>query len=131
MRNVKEKIKTKASKKNIWLSILTGALAGIVNGLLGGGGGMLVVPMLSNLLKYESKKAHATAILIILPISIVSGFLYYIFGNFNKVSGFPVIVGALIGGGSGALLFSKLSTKWVVYIFCIIMAIAGIKMLFF
>lgn len=125
------KIKHKNDKKNIWLAILTGGSAGIINGLFGGGGGMLVVPMLSSLLKYQSKKSHATAILIILPLSIVSGILYFLFGNFDVTAGIPVTVGAIIGGGIGAFLLSKISAKWVVYIFCVIMAIAGGKMLFF
>ncbi len=130
--NVKnEKTHDKNSKKTVLFSILTGAFAGLINGLFGGGGGMVVVPMLSTLLKYQSKKAHATAILIILPLSIVSGILYFVFGSFDFNAGIPVIIGAIIGGGVGAFLLSKLSAKWVVYIFCVIMAIAGGKMLFF
>ena len=131
MNKKKCKTKDKNSKKNVLYAILTGCSAGLVNGLFGGGGGMVVVPMLSNLLKYPSKKAHATAILIILPLSIVSGALYFLFGNFNFSIGLPVTIGALVGGGLGAFLLSKLSAKWVVYIFCVIMAVAGGKMLFF
>lgn len=131
MSNKKAKMKLKSNKKTVWLAILTGSSAGLINGLFGGGGGMLVVPMLSNLLHYQSKKAHATAILIILPLSIVSGILYFLFGSFDFSVGIPVIVGAVIGGGAGALLLSKMSAKWVVYIFCLIMVIAGGKMLLF
>lgn len=129
----KEKTKTKDKNKikMVLFAVLTGALAGLINGLFGGGGGMVVVPMLSSLLKYQSKKAHATAILIILPLSIVSGILYFLFGSFEISSGIPVIIGAVVGGGLGAFLLSKLSAKWVVYIFCVLMAIAGGKMLFF
>ncbi len=131
MSNKKTKTNVKNSKKTVLLAILTGASAGLINGLFGGGGGMIVVPMLSNLLKYQSKKAHATAILIILPLSIVSGIIYFVFGSFDVGAGIPVIIGAVIGGGIGALLLSKLSSKWIVYIFCVLMAIAGGKMLFF
>ena len=131
MTKKKAKLENKNNIKNVLFAILTGASAGVINGLFGGGGGMVVVPMLSNLLKYQSKKAHATAILIILPLSLVSGVLYFLFGSFDVAVGIPVIIGAVIGGGVGAFLLSKLSAKWVVYIFCIIMAIAGGKMLFF
>ena len=131
MSNKKTKKISKNKKNNVWLAVLTGGAAGVANGLFGGGGGMLVVPMLSNLLKYESKKAHATAILIILPLSIVSGLLYFLFGNVDFNTGIPVIIGAVVGGAIGALLLSKLSTKFIVYIFCLLMAVAGGKMLFF
>ncbi len=126
-----KRTKEKNNKKDVLFAILTGGSAGLINGLFGGGGGMLVVPMLSNLLNYESKKSHATAILIILPLSVVSGIVYYLFGNFDFSVGIPVILGAVVGGALGAILLSKLSAKWVIYIFCLVMAVAGAKMLFF
>ena len=126
-----EKTHDKNSKKTVLFSILTGAFAGLINGLFGGGGGMVVVPMLSTLLKYQSKKAHATAILIILPLSIVSGILYLTFGKFESSIGIPVVIGVIVGGIIGALLLSKISSKWVRLIFVLAMAGAGVKMLFF
>lgn len=113
------------------MRILTGSVAGIANGLFGGGGGMIVVPMLNFLLKYENKHSHATALLIILPLSIVSGLLYTIFGNFNINSGVPTVIGVVLGGIIGALLLKNLSSKVIVIIFSVAMAIAGIKMLVF
>ena len=113
------------------MRILTGSVAGIANGLFGGGGGMIVVPMLNFLLKYENKHSHATALLIILPLSIVSGLLYTIFGNFNINSGVPTVIGVVLGGIIGALLLKNLSSKVIVIIFSVVMAIAGIKMLVF
>ena len=117
--------------KDVMICVGMGAISGAVNGLFGGGGGMIVVPMLSKFLRYEQKKSHATAILIILPLSIFSGLLYCVFGNFNFTVGLPVVVGVVVGGIIGALLLSKLSSKWVAVIFSVIMAIAGCKMLFF
>ena len=125
------KIKMQNNKKNNLFAVITGVVAGLVNGVFGGGGGMIVVPMLTLLMKREQKKAHATAILIILPLSITSGLLYLSFGNFNLNVGIPVGIGVVVGGIIGALTLSKLSSKWVLIIFCVIMAIAGGKMLFF
>ena len=96
------------NNKNL-MRILTGSVAGIANGLFGGGGGMIVVPMLNFLLKYENKHSHATALLIILPLSIVSGLLYTIFGNFNINSGVPTVIGVVLGGIIGALQLRILS----------------------
>lgn len=125
-------IKTKNNKKpKFFYYILTGVLAGFINGLFGGGGGMIVVPMLVLLLKKYPKIAHATAILIILPLSLVSGIFYAIFGSFDLAQGVPTSVGVIIGGVLGALLLSKLSSKWITIIFSVAMAVAGVKMLFF
>ena len=111
--------------------IFTGVVAGFLNGLFGGGGGMVVVPMLTFMLKREQKKAHATAILIILPMSIVSGLLYASGKTLELSIALPVSVGVTAGGILGALALKKLSSKWVGIIFSIAMAAAGIKMLIF
>ncbi len=112
-------------------AIVTGALAGFFNGLFGGGGGMIVVPMLIHLLSCPQKKAHATAILIILPLSIVSGLFYLSFGALNLSIAIPTGVGVVLGGCGGAFLLSKLSSRWVLIIFSVVMAVAGVKMLLF
>ena len=113
-------------KKENLLMLLSGAFVGLVNGIFGGGGGLLVA-----LMKKNPKVAHATAIAVILPISLVSGILYVVFGNFDIRVGIPVTAGVLAGGIIGAFLLKKLPPKWVVVIFAVIMAAAGVKMLFF
>jgi uncharacterized membrane protein YfcA len=125
-----EKAKINSKRLNFY-AILTGGIAGIINGVFGGGGGMIVVPMLVSLLKCEPKKAHATALLIILPLSLTSGLFYAAFGSLDLNVALPVTVGVVVGGIAGAFLLSKLSSKWVVAIFSVVMAIAGVKMLFF
>ena len=120
----------KPNVKNI-IAISGGALAGFVNGLFGGGGGMIIVPLLTLVLGFNAKNAHATAILIILPLSLLSGLFYAYFGTLNYKIGIPVSIGVTIGGVIGALLLSKLSSKWVVIIFSAVMIAAGIKMIFF
>lgn len=126
--SVKSKSNTDKSK---FYAVLTGCVAGLVNGVFGGGGGMIVVPMLVMLLKCNPKKAHATTMLIILPLSLVSGLFYSAFGNLNLQVALPVTLGVLVGGIIGAFLLSKLSTRLVVIIFSVAMAAAGIKMLLF
>ncbi len=124
-------IEKKKNNKESFYAVLTGCVAGLINGLFGGGGGMIVVPMLVFLMKRNPKTAHATALLIILPLSIVSGLFYIAFGNLNLGVGIPVAIGVCVGGAIGALLLSKLSSKWVIIIFSVVMAGAGVKMLFF
>ena len=123
--------KVKNHNKSSVFAIVTGVVAGLVNGVFGGGGGMIVVPMLTLLMKREQKKAHATAILIILPLSITSGLFYLSFGNFDVNVGLPVVVGVIAGGVLGAFALAKLSSKWIMIIFSVVMAVAGGKMLFF
>ena len=92
---------------------------------------MIIVPVLTGLLKKKENRAHATAILIILPLSIVSGLFYLSFGNLDLSVGLPVTIGVVGGGVIGALLLSKLTSKWIGIIFSIVMVVAGGKLLFF
>ena len=64
-----------AEKKKKWYYVFLGLTAGILNGLFGAGGGVAVVPMLEKA-GIEPKKAHATSISIILPLSLLSGIFY-------------------------------------------------------
>ena len=107
-----------------------GISAGLINGFFGGGGGMIIVPVFTMLLKMENKKAHATAVLTILPVSIVGAITYAMQKGFDFSSGIPVIVGEVLGGLLGAFLLKKIPNKAVGIIFIAVMLFAGVKMLF-
>ena len=113
-----------------WQILLFGALIGIINGFFGGGGGMVVVPLLNKLFKMEQKKAQATALFVILPISIVSTIVYLCFNSINFASGWPVLVGIVGGGVIGATMLNKLDNKAVKGIFIFFMLLGGVVMLF-
>ncbi len=121
----------KITLKDKILSVLTGSVTGLINGVFGGGGGMIVVPMLTELLKKKKKKAHATAILIILPLSIASGVVYALFSGIKWATVGEVTLGFVAGGALGALLLRKMSATWVQIVFALVMMTAGIKMLAF
>ena len=114
--------------KNLHI-ILFGALIGVINGFFGGGGGMVVVPLLTKLFKLPQKKAQATALFVILPISLVSAIIYLCYNSVNFSKGWPVILGIIGGGVIGATLLNKLNNKIVRIIFIVMMAVGGIGML--
>lgn len=105
-----------------------GLLIGFINGFFGGGGGMLCVPLLEKILNEPTKKAHATAILIILPISIASAVTYFINGYFTLTGTLATGGGVVAGGALGALLLKKLPSFVVGIIFALMMIGVGIKL---
>ena len=121
----KLKLKDQNTIKQKLLIVLFGLITGFISGLFGGGGGMIAVPVLTLLLGKPQKTAHATANLIILPITIVSGLFYGMFGNFDFKVLLPTLVGVLIGGIMGALLLKNLSNKWVKIVFSIVIVCVG------
>ena len=115
-------------KPSFIIIALCGALIGLINGFFGGGGGMVCVPFLENVLKMKTKYAHATTLCVIFPLSLVSSIVYI---GKNHVDLFTLIIitlGALVGGILGAFLLKKLNSKWVRVIFALLMLGAGIKM---
>lgn len=111
------------------LLIALGLLVGFVNGFLGAGGGMFLVPCIIPILKMETKVAHATAILIILPISLVSGVIYALKGSFNFDIFLPCLIGTVVGGVLGTFILSKLKSDIITAIFSVVMIAAGVIMI--
>lgn len=112
-----------------WQILVFGALIGVINGFFGGGGGMIVVPLLNKMFGLEQKKAQATALFVILPISLVSTIVYLTHKSIAFASGWPVILGIVVGGVIGATLLNKLNNKVIKYIFIFFMLLGGVGML--
>ena len=112
------------------LSVLAlGLVIGFINGFWGGGGGMVCVPTLTGIIKLKDKKAHATAILIMLPLSIASFVVYLIKGSLKWNIAGEVSGGFVVGGVLGALLLKKINNIVLQILFAIVIIAGGIKML--
>lgn len=118
-----------ATGKKTFKGTVTGLVTGAVNGLFGGGGGMVVVPLLKNMLGYKEKNAHATAILIIAPICAASAVIYIINGYFSAEIVIPAAIGSVVGGLLGAILLNKLPEFVINLLFIAVMIVAGVRMI--
>ena len=119
-----EETKIKKAKK-----IFCGVAVGAANSLFGGGGGMLAVPLL-NKTGYDEKTAHATAILVILPVSLFSFLLYFFRGLIDASVLIPTALGVTAGGFLGAKLLGKMPTKTVNLLFAVLQVLAGAFLFF-
>lgn len=111
------------------IALIGGAFAGVVNGFFGGGGGIVLVPILSGLFKLEQKKAQATAMSIALPLCVISGIIYTLRGATDWTLLLSVGGGVVLGGILGAVILKKLSNNALCFVFYALMIAAGIKML--
>ena len=59
-----------------WKNRTAGAAAGLVNGLFGGGGGMVLLPLLTRWGGLKAKDGFATCVAVILPVCCVSAAVY-------------------------------------------------------
>ena len=102
--------------------------AGVINGLLGAGGGMLVLPVLvkSGL---SQKRAHATSILIIFVFCLMSSAMYIYAGRVSFSDVLPYIPTGILGALVGAWLLTKLSDVLLRKVFGAFMLWAAIRLL--
>jgi len=114
--------------KKILKSTGIGTIAGFLNGLFGAGGGALVVPASQRFLGVETHKAHATAVAVMLPLSIVSLFVYAKNIEPNWATLITLAVTGSIGGFVGAKFLRKLSAKALRKIFGAFIIAAAIRM---
>lgn len=112
------------------ITYLIGILTGIINGLFGAGGGTIIVPAMQKYLKIETHKSHASAIAVILPLSIVSAFVYFSNMEIDIYAVCLLSVGGIIGGFIGAKLLNKITSNYLHKIFGIFMIIISIRMIF-
>ena len=110
-------------------SVIFGALIGVVNGFFGGGGGMIAVPLLLSLVGGDEKKAHASAIFVILPMSIASAVVYITNGQLKGGNIWWTLLGLVLGSVLGAWLLPKLKNGWIKAIFILIMFASSLYML--
>lgn len=112
--------------------ILCGLTAGFINGLLGAGGGIILVRSGKYLLNggnSDSRDVFATALAVMLPISAVSLMAYVLNGDIPVMEIGNFALPAVLGGIGGALLLSKIDTRWLKLLFSVITVWSGVSIL--
>ena len=118
------------SKK--WLRpALAGGAAGLVNGFFGGGGGMVLVPLLVLWCGLDQRKAFATSVAVILPLCALSAAIYLFRGGVDFAAALPYLAGGLLGGLLGGKLFKRLNMVWLRRGFALLILYGGVRALFF
>jgi len=88
-----------------------------------------LVPAMELFLDMDEKKSHATAIAVILLLSIVSSFFYLKNGFFDLKLWIPVTIGGMIGGFVGAKALARISKAHLKIIFGSVIVITAIKLI--
>ncbi len=116
-------------RKCNWGIIVAGSCAGAVNGLLGAGGGMVLVPLLTAISKIKDNQVFPSSVSIILPISIVSLLGSQGLSGLNFQTVLPYLAGSTAGGLLCGILGKKIPTKWLHRSLGIIILWGGIRYL--
>ena len=108
---------------------IAGAAAGAVNGLLGAGGGMLLVPLLTMLGCVDDEDVFPTSVCIILPICLVSLAVDPGFHNLPLAEAWPYLLGGIAGGIFAGFMDKKIPVKWLHRALGILIISGGIRYL--
>lgn len=104
-------------------------LAGAANGCFGGGGGMVLLPLLTRWCRVEEKTAFATCVAVILPFCVVSAAVYLLRTPLDLPQALPYLLGGLAGGFVGGRLFPRVPAPWLRYLFAAFLVYGGIRYL--
>jgi hypothetical protein len=111
------------------LSLLSGIAAGGASGFLGIGGGVVLVPALTQLLKVPQHVAHGTSLAIIPFIALSGAIVYFLQGYIDWILVAELAGGSIIGVVIGAKLMMKVSERRLRQGFGIFLLVLGILML--
>ncbi len=78
----------------------------------------------------EERRAHATSIAVILPISALSAALYFTGGFVPLTETLYLCGGAIAGGLVGAFFLSRVKVKLLNRIFTLLILASGVRLLF-
>ena len=110
--------------------VVLGMTTGFMSGLFGIGGGILMVPGLLFIAKFDSRRAHATSLAAMLPMA-VSGLVTYVV---NDTVDWPVVgllsLGSVFGAFVGTSLLTRLSRRALAIAFAVPLLIAAVRLLF-
>ena len=116
-------------KRHGWGLILAGICAGAINGLLGAGGGMVLVPLLSLLTNLDEESIFPTSVSIIAPVCIVSLLITWQTGSAPRNIAIPYLLSSAVGGIAAGFLAPKVPVVWLHRILGLLILWGGIRYL--
>ena len=117
------------SKKRLGKSIITALPAGLINGLLGSGGGSYLVFCLPRFQKLAQQEAHATSLIVILPTALLSVIIYFFKTDIPLALLLNTIIAGTIGGFVGSKLLTKVPGRWLALCLGLLLMVSGGRML--
>lgn len=108
---------------------VAGAAAGLVNGIFGGGGGMVLLPLLTKWGGLSRRTAFATCVAVIYPMCLVSAVLYCLQVRPDIMLLLPYLLGGVLGGIISGLTFEKVPVRLLKAIFGVFLIYGGVRYL--
>lgn len=109
------------------MTYLIGLLGGFASGFFGAGGGLLIYPALTRILKLDEYKSRSTTLITIFPAVLVASIFYASYNYFDWKNIWKIVVGGVIGGFLGAKIMKKIPKFYLAIIFDVFLIWLSIK----
>lgn len=116
------------NKKYLWIASLAGLVAGFINGIFGGAGGMILIPALQITGCISEAELFPTCVSVMLPVSILSLWLSSP-ASLPWQDALPYLLGSAAGGVLVGLFGKKIPTIWLHRILGVMILWGGIRYL--
>ena len=111
--------------------LLCGAGAGLINGMLGAGGGVVLVFVLAAALggAADGRDVYATALAVTMPVTLFSVWRYAGAGTLDTTGFARFLLPAVLGGAVGGWLLDRIDVRVTKRLFAGIVIASGLSML--
>ena len=106
-----------------------GLLAGMVNGIFGGAGGMVLIPLLGLWTDAEPESIFPLSVCVMLPVCLVSLWFTAQSGPLPWADALPYLLGSTLGGVLAGRFGRRIPTLWLHRIFGAMLLWGGIRYL--
>lgn len=129
------------TRRDIIICLLIGAAAGLTSGLMGVGGGIIMIPLMTAFLGLTQHKAHGTSLAVIVFTAIASALTYLWKVNGEPASSQTISIatyvllavelatGSIVGARVGALVMNRIPARELRMIFGIFIFFIGLRLL--
>lgn len=108
---------------------LAGGCAGAVAGLFGGGGGMVLVPMLTALGSLSEEEIFPASLSVMVPVCLVCLTVTAIQSTLPWGQALPYLLGSACGGVAAGVWGKKIPVKWLHRVLGILILWGGVRYL--
>lgn len=109
-------------------ALLVGLAGGVLSGFFGVGGGIVLVPLLLMVMRFDQHSAHATSLAAIFLIAISAFLGYWTADAVDIPIGIALGVGGMAGAAFGASLMHRMSPDGLRAAFAVALIVAGLRM---
>lgn len=120
---------SEVSKKQLAGAAAAGTAAGTINGVLGGAGGMLLIPGLCLLAKVPADQIFPTSVAVMLPTTLVSLGICALHTPLPFGDVWPYLIGSAAGGILAGIWGKNIPVSWLHRFFGALMIFGGIRFL--